>query len=339
MGGGDMGPGQRRRKVDPELAASERLTDPSFYAGNPHPVCARLRTEAPVYWCEQGQFWALSRYEDVRRVGHDTALFSSLRGTLLTDGRDGDAGGAHMPGARHLMRCDPPDRGLLRKVVSRSFTPRMISSLEERARVIARDLLAQIDGTVVTDVVAALSAPLTTYVIAELMGVPRERWTEFWTWTDAAIGQVDAGRDDPVLARHVSDLMTFFGDLLAQRRRHPADDVVSDLVAGELHGEPLTERDLLTYCKFLLVAGTETTRNLISSGTELLSAHPDQRRLLIDEPALLPDAVEEMLRIASPVLAFCRTARDDTQIRGQQIAAGDYVAMLYATANRDDGIC
>jgi cytochrome P450 len=333
-----VGTGQRGRTVDPELAAAARLTDPSFYAGNPHPVYARLRAEAPVYWCEQGQFWALSKYEDVRRVGHDTALFSSLRGTLVTDGRARDAGGPHMPGAKHLMRSDPPDHGLLRKVVSRSFTPRMITSLEERARVIARDLLAQIDGTAVTDVVAALSAPLTTYVIAELMGVPRERWTEFWTWTDAAIGQVDAGRDDPVLARHVSDLMTFFGDLLAQRRRHPADDVVSDLVAGELHGEPLTERDLLTYCKFLLVAGTETTRNLISSGTELLSAHPDQRRLLIDEPALLPNAVEEMLRITSPVLAFCRTARADTQIRGQQIAAGDYVAMLYASANRDEDI-
>jgi cytochrome P450 len=109
-------------------------------------------------------------------------------------------------------------------------------------------------------------------------------------------------------------------------------------VAGELHGEPLTERDLLTYCKFLLVAGTETTRNLISSGTELLSEHADQRRLLIDESALLPNAVEEMLRITSPVLAFCRTARADTQIRGQQIAAGDYVAMLYASANRDEDI-
>ena len=109
-------------------------------------------------------------------------------------------------------------------------------------------------------------------------------------------------------------------------------------MAGELNGEPLTELDLLTYCKFLLVAGTETTRNLISSGTELLSEHPDQRRLLIDAPELLPDAVEEMLRITSPVLAFCRTARADTQIRGQQIAAGDYVAMLYASANRDEGI-
>jgi cytochrome P450 len=324
--------------MDEELSAAARLTDPAFYAGNPHPVYARLRAEAPVFWCQAGQFWALSKYEDVRRAGHDTALFSSRRGTLLSDGLARDAGGPHAPGARHLMRSDPPDHTMLRKIVSGSFTPRMIASLEDRARVIARDLLEEIDGTAVTDVVAALSAPLTTFVIAELMGVPRERWADFWTWTDSAIAQVDAGRSDPGLAGHISDLMAFFGELLEQRRRHPADDIISDLVGGELHGEPLTELDLLTYSKFLLVAGTETTRNLISSGTVLLSEHPDQRRLLIDSPELLQGAVEEMLRVVSPVLAFCRTATADTEIRGQRIAAGDYVALLYASANRDEDI-
>jgi cytochrome P450 len=324
--------------MDQDLSEVARLTDPAFYAGDPHPVYARLRREAPVFWYADGQFWALSKYEDVRGVGHDTTLFSSRRGTLLTDGLARDAGGPHAPGARHLMRSDPPEHTMLRRIVSRSFTPRMIASLEDRARVITRDLLDQIDGTAVTDVVAALSAPLTTFVIAELMGVPRERWAEFWTWTDSAIAQVDAGRNDPVLAGHVSDLMTFFGELLEQRRRQPADDIVSDLVAGELHGQPLTELDLLTYCKFLLVAGTETTRNLISSGTALLSEFPDQRGLLIGSPELIPGAVEEMLRITSPVLAFCRTATADTEIRGQRIAAGDYVALLYASANRDEDV-
>src|ERR1700733_13220289 len=136
-----------------DLSEVARLTDPSFYAGDPHPVYARLRAEAPVFWCSDGQFWALSKYEDVRRVGHDTALFSSRRGTLLNDGVARDAGGPHAPGARHLMRSDPPDHALMRKIVSQSFTPRMITSLEERTRVIARDLLEQIDGTAVTDVV------------------------------------------------------------------------------------------------------------------------------------------------------------------------------------------
>jgi cytochrome P450 len=326
------------RAVDPELAAAARLTDPSFYAGDPHPVYARLRAEAPVFWCEAGQFWALSTYDDVRRVGHDSEVFSSRRGTLLADGRARDAGGPHLPGARHLMRSDPPDHTLLRKITSWSFTPRMVAALEDRARVIARELLDVIDGAEVTDVVAALSAPLTTYVIAELMGVPRERWAEFWTWTDSAILQVDAGRGEPGLARHVAGLMAFFGELLAERRRRPSDDVVSELAAGQIRGEPLTEDDLLTYCKFLLVAGTETTRNLISSGTALLSEHPEQRRLLLEDRSRLPAGVEEMLRVTSPVLAFCRTATRATQIRAQEIAAGDYVAMLYPSANRDEDV-
>lgn len=326
------------RSGDTDLVDVARLADPAFYAGDPHPVYARLRAEAPVFWCAQGQFWALSRYEDVRRVGRDTTVFSSTRGTLLADGLARDAGGPHLPGVRHLMRTDPPDHTVMRRIVSRSFTPRAVSALEDRARTIARDLIERIDGSTVTDVVAALSAPLTTFVIAELMGVPRDRWSEFWAWTDSAILQIDAGRDDPEHAANVAALLEFFRELCAQRRARPGDDVVSDLVTGRLAGRPLSEPDLLTYCKFLLVAGTETTRNLISAGVALLAAHPDQRRRLAEDPELLPGAVEEMLRVSSPVLAFCRTAIADTEIRGQAIAAGDYVAMLYASANRDEEI-
>jgi cytochrome P450 len=223
-------------------------------------------------------------------------------------------------------------------MAARSFTPRMVTSLEGRIRSIARELVADIRPGTTTDVVGALSAPFTTFVIAELMGVPRDRWSEFWAWTDSAILQVDAGRGDPQLAADVADLMDFFGDLLAHRRRHPGDDAVSDLVAGEVDGQPLTELDLLTYCKFLLVAGTETTRNLISSGVALLAGHPEQRRMLVEDRGRIPAAVEEMLRISSPVLSFCRTATADTTIRGQAIAEGDYVAMLYASANRDEEI-
>jgi cytochrome P450 len=179
------------------------------------------------------------------------------------------------------MRTDPPEHGPMRRIVAHSFTPRAITTLESRVRTLARELIDRIDGGSVTDVVATLSAPFTTFVIAELMGVPRERWADFWEWTDSAIFQVDAGRDDPVHARRIESLMEFFGVLLAERRARPGDDIISDLVANEGGGPPLTELDLLTYCKFLLVAGTETTRNLISGGVELLSTHPDQRRMLI----------------------------------------------------------
>jgi len=322
MSGNDLAP-----------AVDAPLTDPEFYAGDPHPVYARLREWDPVYWCEDGQFWALSKYEDVRAAGRDPELFSSARGTLLTDGRARDAGGPHPPGTRHLMRSDPPTHGELRRIVSRSFTPRAVAGLEERTRAIARDLVAKITPTSEVDVVAALSAPLTTFVIAELMGVPRDRWAEFWTWTDSAILQVDAGRDHPAHAANIAQLREYFRELSERRRREPGDDVITDLVGGGL-----SELDLLTYCKFLLVAGTETTRNLISGGVELLAAHPDQRRAIAADPGLLPDAVEEMLRVTSPVVAFCRTATTDTEIRGRRIAAGDYVALLYASANRDEEV-
>jgi cytochrome P450 len=319
--------------VDAGLADRARLTDPAFYAGDPHPVYADLRAQAPVFWCEQGQFWALTKYEDVRSVGRDNVLFSSRRGTLVADGRARDGGGPHPPGARHLMRSDPPDHAPMRKIASRAFTPRAVAELEERARIIARDLVSDIDPKSEVDVVAALSAPLTTFVIAELMGVPRDRWSEFWGWTDSAILQIDAGREDAGHAARVAELREYFRELCEQRRRQPGDDIITDLVGGDLN-----ELDLLTYCKFLLVAGTETTRNLISGAVDLLAAHPDQRRRLAAEPGLIPDAVEEMLRVVSPVVAFCRTATADTEIRGQRIAAGDYVAMLYASANRDEDI-
>jgi hypothetical protein len=158
--------------MDQELSEAARLTDPSFYAGNPHPVYARLRAEAPVFWCQAGQFWALSKYEDVRRVGHDTALFSSRRGTLLTDGRARDAGGPHAPGA----------------------------------------------------------------------GVPRERLAQFWAWTDSAIAQMDAGRGDPGLAKHIDDLMAFFGELLAFCRTATA--------ATEIRGQRISADDYVALRAF-----------------------------------------------------------------------------------------
>jgi cytochrome P450 len=325
-------------KTADDLSAMARLTDPDFYAQDPHPVFALLRAESPVYWCDEGQFWALSKYEDVRKVGSNPRLFSSERGTLISDGLARDSGGPHMKGARHLIRSDPPLHSDMRRMVSRSFTPRSVDSLEPKVRLIVDDVLGQIDGGSVTNVVEAISAPLTTFVIAELMGVPRERWTEFWKWTDSAMRQVDTGREDLETAAGVAELLAFFGELCDERRRRPGEDIISELVGGTIDGEPLSELDLLTFCKLLLVAGTETTRNLVTAGVQLLAEHPDQRRSLIDRTELLPGAVEEMLRYSTPVLAFARTAKEDTEIRGQAIAEGDFVVMLYPSANRDEDI-
>lgn len=169
------------------------------------------------------------------------------------------------------------------------------------------------------------------------MGVPQERWAEFWMWTNSAILQVD-GRDDPEHAANIAALLDYFRELCKERRRNPGDDIITDLVQGTFQGKPLNEVDLLTFCKLLLAAGTETTRTLVTGGIELLAEHPDQRRTLVRDPSLIPGGVEEMLRVVSPVVAFARTARQDTEIRGTAIAAGDYVVMLYPSANRDEEI-
>jgi len=313
------------------------LTEPYFYAEDPFPAYARLRAESPVHWSEQGGFWALSKYEDVRAVGTNTRLFSSTRGTLISDAHDRDGNGPHMPGAVHMIRSDPPDHTELRKLVSGTFTPRAVAAMKEKARRIVRDLLAGIDGSRVSNAVEALSAPATTYVIAELLGVPRERWSDFWRWTNSALSQTDA-RDAPEHAANIAELLDFFRELCALRREDPRDDAVSALLQGTFRGEPLSEVNLLTFCKLLLGAGTETTRGLVTGGLRLLAAHPDQRRLLVGRPELMPGAVEEMLRMVSPVVAFARTATADTEIRGQAIARGDFVVMLYQSADRDEDI-
>jgi cytochrome P450 len=313
------------------------FSDPSFYAGDPHPIYARLRAEAPVLWSERGRFWVLSKYEDVRYVGRTTDLFSSRRGTLITDSHNRDGNGPHMPGAMHLIRSDPPMHTELRRLISGRFTPRAVAALEDKARVIIRDLLDEVVDGAVHNAVAAISAPSTTFVIAELMGVPQERWSEFWAWTNSAILQID-GKQDPEHSANIAALMDYFRELCEERRRHPGDDIITDLVHGGFHGEPLNETDLLTYCKLILTAGTETTRTLVTGGIELLARHPEQRRLLVEEPARLQTGVEEMLRMVSPVIAFARTAKEDTEIGGTPIAKDDYVVLLYPSANRDEEV-
>ncbi|WP_019546637.1 cytochrome P450 [Streptomyces sulphureus] len=313
------------------------LTDPMFFAEDPHPTYARLRAEDPVHWSEQGRFWALSKYDDVRAAGKNTKLFSSTRGTLISDAHSRDTNGPHMAGATHLIRSDAPTHTELRKLIAGAFTPKAVARMREKARQIVRDLIAEIDGAGVHNAVEAISAPATTYVIAELLGVPRDRWSDFWRWTNSALLQTDA-RNEPEHAANIAELLDFFRELCAQRRKDPQDDVVSSLVHAEFRGEPLSEVNLLTFCKLLLGAGTETTRGLITGGIQLLSDHPEQRERLASEPELMESAVEEMLRLVSPVVAFARTATAETEVRGRRIARGDYVVLLYQSANRDEEV-
>jgi cytochrome P450 len=306
------------------------LHDPQFHAGDPFPAFRRLRAEAPIYWHPTPGFWALTRHEDVVAVSRDPATFCSSRGILLSDIE------RPVVPRQSIIYIDPPEHAKYRKLVQPAFSPGRLRALEERIAELVRELIASIDTGAVTDFVDAFAAPLPLLVIADMLGVPGADRARFKRWSDAII---EAGTQPSAanMAQSV-ELLEYFGNVIAERRERPGDDLISVLVHSEIDGERLEEFDLLMFCMTLLVAGNETTRNLLSQGALALATYPDERAQLARDPALMPRAVEEMLRWGSPVASFMRVATRATDLRGTQIREGDRLLLLYAAANRDEDV-
>ncbi|OBH97744.1 cytochrome P450 [Mycobacterium sp. E2733] len=308
------------------------MHSPDFYAGDPYPAYRELRATAPVCWNDVTHFWALLKYEDIRFVSTNPATFTSTRGITIPDPQLGNA-----VQEGNLIFTDPPRHRQLRKLINSGFTRRRVAVLEPKIREIVRGILDGIEPDSVHEFADEIAAPLPTRMIAELIGAPADDWEQFRVWSDAATGTADPEIElDPLVA--MGQLYEYFQKLIAARRVDARDDLLSVLAGAEIDGVRLTDEDLLNFAYLLLVAGNETTRNLIALGTLALIAHPDQCRLLVDDPALIPGAVEEMLRWTSPVVHMARTATTDVQIRGQRIAEWDVVVMLYGSANRDEEI-
>ncbi len=306
------------------------LHEPQFHADDPFPAFRRLREEAPVYWHAPPGFWTLTRHEDVVAVSRDPATFCSSRGILLSDIER-----PIMP-RQSIIYIDPPEHAKYRKLVQPAFSPGRLRALEERIAVMVRELIDGIDGDQAIDFVDTFAAPLPLLVIADMLGVPGADRARFKRWSDAII---EAGTQPTAenMAQSV-ELLEYFGSVIAERRARPGDDLISVLVHSEIDGECLEEFDLLMFCMTLLVAGNETTRNLLSHGALALSTYPDQRALLVSDQTLMPRAVEEMLRWGSPVSSFMRMATRDTELRGTPIREGDRLLMLYSAANRDEAV-
>lgn len=308
------------------------LHSPDFYAGDPYPAYRELRATSPVCWNDVTNFWALLKYEDIRFVSSTPALFSSTQGITIPDPAQPSP---VQPGS--LIFTDPPRHRQMRKLINSGFTRRRVAVLEPKIREIVRGILDDVAPGSVHEFAEQIAAPLPTRMIAELIGAPPDDWEQFRAWSDAATGSADPEIElDPLVA--MGQLFEYFQKLIAQRRVEPHDDLLSVLAGAEIDGVRLTDEDLLNFSFLLLVAGNETTRNLIALGTLALIAHPDQCRLLVQDRSLIPGAVEEMLRWNSPVVHMARTATADVEIRGQRIAEGDTVVMLYGSANRDEEI-
>lgn len=311
------------------------LHSPDFYAGDPYPTYRELRNTTPVVWNDVTNFWALLKYEDVRFVSGHPQTFSSTKGITIPDPAQPTP-----VQEGNLIFTDPPRHRQLRKLINAGFTRRQVTLLEPKVRQIVRGILDGVDPSREYEFAEEIAAPLPTRMIAEMLGAPPEDWEQFRTWSDAAVGTADPDIEmDHLVA--LGELYEYFTKLIAARRSGEVSgqaDLLSILAAAEVDGECLTDADLLNFSFLLLVAGNETTRNLIALGTLALIDHPDQFALLRSDPSLLPSAVEEMLRYTSPVTHMARCATEDVEIRGQQIKAGDTVVMLYGAANRDEEI-
>jgi cytochrome P450 len=308
------------------------LHSPDFYADDPYPAYRELRATSPVCWNDVTKFWALLKYEDIRFVSSNPGLFSSTQGITIPDPAQPSP---VQPGS--LIFTDPPRHRQMRKLINSGFTRRRVAVLEPKIREIVRGILDDVAPDSVHEFAEEIAAPLPTRMIAELIGAPPDDWEQFRAWSDAATGSADPEIElDPLVA--MGQLFEYFQKLIAQRRVEAHDDLLSVLAGAEIDGVRLTDEDLLNFAFLLLVAGNETTRNLIALGTLALIGHPDQCRLLVEDRSLIPGAVEEMLRWNSPVVHMARTATADVEIRGQRIAEGDTVVMLYGSANRDEDI-
>lgn len=309
---------------------SPLLDDPLFWAGDPEPELALLRTESPVHWCESGKFWALTRHADVLAVSRDPQTFCSGRGVLMNDRE------RTVEAADSILYVDPPVHNRYRKLVSTGFTARRVAALEERVRRLTVDLLDAVDPDVEVDVVDALAAPLPLLVIAELLGVPASDREQFRVWSDAVMEAATRITDNNALL--ALELIGYFTAALDERAAAPRDDLLSVLVGAEVDGERLTQGEQVGFCMSLLVAGNETTRSAISGGLVALADHADQRASLYEDLSRLPAATEEILRWVTPIAAMARTATQDVVIGEEKVMAGDYVVMVYLSANRDEAV-
>ena len=314
------------------MRTSFPLHSPDFYAGDPYPAYRELRATSPVCWNDVTNFWALLKYEDVRFVSSHPATFTSTKGINIPAGQT-----PNPVQESNLIFTDPPRHRQLRNLINSGFARRQVAVLEPGIREIVRATLDGLEPESVHDLIEKVAAPLPIRIIAELVGAPRDDWAQLRAWSDVAIGTADPVIDlDPMAA--AGNLYHYFRQLIAARRTEARGDLFSVLAGAEVDGLRLNDEELLDFSFLLLAAGNETTRDLIALGTRALIAHPDQCRLLIEDPTLIPGAVEEILRWTSPVVHMARTATTDVEIRGQRIAEGDVVVMLYGSANRDEDV-
>jgi cytochrome P450 family 142 subfamily A polypeptide 1 len=340
---------------DPSMSQSTKSTPPvpidvSFMTGaawdaNTHERMRWLRENDPVYWSAVDKLWVITRFADVACVSKNQELFTSAKGVR-----------PHNPVKIGLIDEPQPRHGQLRKLISKGFSPRMVRHLEESFTSLVTETLDAIAPLGECDFVEQIAVPLPLLMIAEMMGIAKKDRRDFHRWSDAMIAAEGNFDNKEIMERAAIAFMEYSAHLsgiIEDRKKNPQEDLVSILSGADQSGilgkldnadlpmslgeehEALATNELIMLLVVLRVAGNETTRNALSGGMQLLIEHPEARRRLIDNPGLIPQAIEEILRLVSPVRSFSRTCTSDTVLGNKQLRAGDVVLLVYPSANRD----
>ncbi len=304
-------------------------------AQDPYPTYAKLRGRDPVHRSRLMDAWVFSRFSDADAILRDHRHFSSDPRKRVASGRRASLPRVEEPS---MLFLDPPDHTRLRALVNKAFTPRAVAALEPHIRELMTTLLDAVDDPAAFDLMEAVAKPLPVIVIAEMLGIPPEDRAQFAVWSDqrARILEPTLSPEERETAdTAMRSLDEYLVPIISERKADPKDDIISALAQAEEEGDKLTEREVLIMLRLLLVAGNETTTNLIGNGMLALLRHPDQLAALREDPGLIPSAVEELLRFDSPVQVDMRSVLDDCDVNGFPLRRGDSVVMLLGSANRD----
>ncbi|HVO23048.1 MAG TPA: cytochrome P450 [Candidatus Margulisiibacteriota bacterium] len=310
--------------------AEIQLLDGNFYTRDPHRSFRWMRANAPVYWDAGGSVWGIALHEDIMAVSKDPETFCS-RFSSRPDA----------PPIPSMINIDDPDHKRRRNLVNKGFTPRRVQEHEPRIRDICNQLIDRVAPRGACDFVHDIAAPLPMIVIGDMLGVEPADRDMLLHWSDDLLAATSMTAPPEVLQRAqqaFEEYADYNRRVVADRRRHPRDDLMSVLTHAEIDGQRLTDDEILQEGLLILVGGDETTRHVISGGMEQLIRHPAQRRKLIDDPSKIPVAAEEMLRWVTPIQNMNRTATRTVALRGQTIREGDKVLLLYPSANRDERV-
>ncbi len=319
----------------------------TFIDGQPFDTFKRLRNEAPIYWHEESLdfepgFWAITKHEDIIKVSKDPMTFSSaVGGHLMTMGDPAVVDPSAIAAIiGNMIGMDPPDHQIYRKMVAPSFTPKAIRSLEIDMRAKIQELLDNIEGKSEFNFVTEISEQLPLWVLCEMMGIPeseRPKIRDLVNKLTDASAQQDPNNAFQIWVNYM-ELFKMGRDMIEERRKNPSDDLMSIVANTKVEGAQLPPELLDGFFLLMVIAGNETTRNTLTGGLMALTENPEERDKLLKDPSLISNATDEMLRWVTSVIYFRRTATKDTNIRGQDIKAGDKVVMWYGSANRDEDV-